>query len=91
MQHATTVVSFVDESHFLAPIGREVLSLQVVRNWLACLGLFVRGTITSDSKMGGLSCLIELLQWFYVRAAHRDYDNSLRVLRAQALVEEECI
>ena len=39
-----------------------VLSLQIVRNWLACLGMLVRGTISSDSKMGGLSCLIELSQ-----------------------------
>ena len=39
-----------------------VLSLQIVRNWLACLGWLVRGTISSDSKMGGLSCLIELSQ-----------------------------
>ena len=45
-------------------------------------------TISSDSKIGRLSCLIELSQWSYVRIARRDYHNSLRVLRAWALVEE---
>ena len=60
MQQATTVVSCVCESRFLAPTGRGVLSIQIVRDWLACLGGFVRDTIVSDSKMGGLSCLIEL-------------------------------
>jgi len=62
MQQVTTVVSCVSESRFSAPRRRDVLSLQIVRNWLACLGYFVRGTISSDSKMGGLSCLIELSQ-----------------------------
>jgi len=62
MQQATTVVSYVSESGFSAPRRRNILSLQIVRNWLACLGLFVIGTISSDSKMGGLSCLIELSQ-----------------------------
>ena len=62
MQQATTVVSCECESRFLAPTGREVLSLQIVRNWLACLEWFVSGTISSDSKMGGLSPLIELSQ-----------------------------
>ena len=38
------------------------LFADVVRNWLACLGYSGRGTISSDSKMGGLSCLIELSQ-----------------------------
>jgi len=60
MQQATTVVFYVCESRFLAPTGREVLSVQIVRNWLACLWWFVKGTISSGSKMGGLSCLIEL-------------------------------
>jgi len=62
MQQATTVVSCVSESRFSAPRRRSVLSLQIVRNWLACLGYSVRDTISSDSKMGGLSCLIELSQ-----------------------------
>jgi len=64
MQQATTVVSCVSESPFSAPRRRNILSLQIVRNWLACLGfkLFVSGTISSDSKMGGLSDLIELSQ-----------------------------
>jgi len=62
MQQATTVVSCVCESRFHVPTGREVISLQIVQNWLACLGWFVRGTISSDSKIGGLACLIELSQ-----------------------------
>jgi len=62
MQQATTVVSGVSESRFSAPRRRKVLSLQIVRNWLACLGCSVRDTISLDSKMGGLSCLIELSQ-----------------------------
>jgi len=62
MQQATTVVSCVSESRFSAPRRRNVLSLQIVRNWLAGLGYSVRGAISSDSKMGGLSCLIELSQ-----------------------------
>jgi len=62
MQQATTVVSCVSESRFSAPRRRKVLSLHIVRNWLACLGYSVRGTISSDSKIGGLSCLIELSQ-----------------------------
>ena len=62
MQQATTVVSCVSESRFSAPRRRNVLSLQIVRNWLACLGYSMRGTISSDSRMGGLSCLIELSQ-----------------------------
>jgi len=62
MQQATAVVSCVSESRFSAPRRRNILSLQIVRNWLACLGLFGRDTISSDSKMGGLSCLIELSQ-----------------------------
>jgi len=62
MQQTTTVVSYECESRFLAPTGGEVLSLQIVRNWLAYLGWFVGSTISSESKMGGLSCLIELSQ-----------------------------
>jgi len=62
MQQATTIVSCVSESRFSAPRRRNVLSLQIVRNWLACLGYSVGGTISSDSKMSGLSCLIELSQ-----------------------------
>ena len=62
MQQATIVVSCVCESPFLAPTGREVLSLQIVQNWLACLGWFVRGTISSDSKVGELAYLIKLSQ-----------------------------
>jgi len=62
MQQATTVVSCVSESRFSAPRRRNILSLQIVLNWLVCLGYSVRGTIPSDSKMGGLSCLIELSQ-----------------------------
>jgi len=61
MQQAT-VVFCVSESRFSAPRRRNALFLQIVRNWLARLGWFVRGTISSDSKMGGLSCLIELSQ-----------------------------
>jgi len=37
MQQATTIVSCVCESRFLAPTGREGLSLQIVRNWLVAL------------------------------------------------------
>jgi len=62
MQQATTVVFCVSESRFSAPRHRDVLSLQIVQNWLACLEWFVRRTISSNSKMGGLSCLIELSQ-----------------------------
>jgi len=62
MQQATTVVSCISESRFSAPRRRNVLSLQIVRNWLARQGQFVRDTISSDSKMGALSCLIELSQ-----------------------------
>jgi len=62
MQQATTVVSCVSKSRFSAPRRRNVLSLQIVRDWLACLSCSVECTISSDSKMGGLSCLIELSQ-----------------------------
>ena len=62
MQQATTVVSCVCETRFLAPTGRGVLSLQIVRNWLACLESFTSGIISSDSKVGGLSRFIELSQ-----------------------------
>jgi len=31
-----------------------MLSLQIVRNWLACLSDPLKDTISSDSKMGGL-------------------------------------
>ena len=60
MQQATTVVSCLCESRSFFSIGMGVLSLQIVRDWLACL--FKGGTISADSKIGGLSCLIELSQ-----------------------------
>jgi len=62
MQQAMTVVSYSEQVFFFIVGRREILSLQIVRNWLACLGAFARGTISSDSKMGGLSHLIELSQ-----------------------------
>ena len=62
MQQATRVVSGVSESRFSAPLRREVLSLEIVRDWLACHKWFVRGTSSSDSKMDGLTCLIGLSQ-----------------------------
>jgi len=62
MQQATTVVFYSEQVFFFIMGRREVLSFQIVRNWLACLGWFARGTISSDSKMGGLACLIELSQ-----------------------------
>jgi len=62
MQQATTVVSYVSESRFSAPGRRDVISSQRVRNCLAGLEGIVRGTISLDSRMGGLSCLIELSQ-----------------------------
>ena len=62
MQWPTTVVSFISESRFVVLRGREIQSLQIVRNWLARLESFARLTISSDSKVGGLSCLIALSQ-----------------------------
>jgi len=54
---------FYSEQVFFFTIRRKgILSLQIVRNWLACLESFTRGTISSDSKVGGSSCLIELSQ-----------------------------
>jgi len=85
-----TVGSCGSGSPFLAPRSRKVLSLQVVRNWLA-LSDPSKYTMSSDSKMGGVLCLIEISQYLYVRVAGRDYHNSLQVLRVSALGEEECI
>ena len=62
MQQATIVVSYSEHVFFLVIRRGEILSLQIVRNWLACLESFIRGTISSDSKVGVLSCLIELSQ-----------------------------
>jgi len=63
MQQAMTGVYCASESHFSAARGREILSLQIVQNWLACLlSDPSKDTILSDSKIGGLLCLIELSQ-----------------------------
>ena len=62
MQQATIVVSYSEQVFFFVIRLREILSLQIVRDWLACLESFTRGTISSDSKVGGLSCFIELSQ-----------------------------
>jgi len=62
MQQATTVFPFLCESRFLSSKGMGVLSLHIVRNWLACLWWFARGTISIDSKVGGLAYWIELSQ-----------------------------
>jgi len=43
MQQATTVVSCVSESPFFVPGCKEVLSLQIVRDWLACLEWSMEG------------------------------------------------
>ena len=56
------MVSYSEQGFFFVIRRRGILSLQIVRNWLACLGYSVRGAISSDSKMGELSCLIELSQ-----------------------------
>jgi len=56
------VVSDSKQAFFFVIGRREILSLQIVRNWLACLESFARITISSDSRVGGLSCLIELSQ-----------------------------
>ena len=56
------MVSDSKQAFFFVIGRREILSLQIVRNWLACLESFTRGTIPSDSKVVGLSCLIELSQ-----------------------------
>ena len=62
MQQATIVVSYSEQVFFFVIRRREILSLQIVRNWLARLESFAGVTISSDSKMGGLSFLIELSQ-----------------------------
>ena len=62
MQQATIVVSYSEQVFFFGIRRREILSLQIVRNYLARLESFARITISSDSKVGGLSCLIELSQ-----------------------------
>jgi len=55
-----TVVS-ESEQVFLSMTGRRaILSLQIVRNWLACLSNRSKDTISSDSNVGGLLCVIEL-------------------------------
>jgi len=62
MQQATIVVSYSEQVFFFVISRREILSLQIVRNWLACLESSIRGIISSDSKVGRLSRLIELSQ-----------------------------
>jgi len=52
MQQATIVVSHSEPVFFLVIRRREILSLQIVRNWLARLESFARITISSDSKVG---------------------------------------
>ena len=59
MQQATIVVFYSEQVFFFVIRRREILSLQIVRNCLAGLESF---TISSDSKVGGLACLIELSQ-----------------------------
>jgi len=56
------VVSYSEQVFFFVVRRREILSLQIVRNWLASLIDPANDTISSDSKMSGLSCLIELSQ-----------------------------
>jgi len=55
------VVFYSEQVFFLVIRRREILSLQIVRNWLVRLESFTTGTISADSKVGGLSCLIELI------------------------------
>jgi len=62
MQQATIVVSYSEQVFFFVVRRREILSLQIVRNWHASLIDPSKDTISSDSKMSGLSCLIELSQ-----------------------------
>ena len=40
MQQATIVVSYSDQGFFFVIRRRGILSLQIVRNWLACLESF---------------------------------------------------
>ena len=56
------MVSYSEQVFFFVIRRREVLSPQIVRNWLARLESFAGITISSDSKVGRLSCLIELSQ-----------------------------
>jgi len=56
------VVSYSEQVFFIIMGRREILSLQIVRNWLGSLIDRSKDTISSDSKMSGLSCLIELSQ-----------------------------
>jgi len=62
MQQATTVVSYSEQVSFFIMGLREILSLQIVWDWLSSLGDPSKDTISSDSKMSGLSYLIELSQ-----------------------------
>jgi len=72
MQQAMTVVFYVS-NHLVSFLkNRGVLSLQIVRNWLACLGV-IRRRIPSCQIVSTVDCCIwvELSHWFHVRAAHR--------------------
>jgi len=62
MQQATTVVSYSEQVSFFIMGRREILSLQIVRDWLSSLSDPSKDTISSDSKMSRLSNLIELSQ-----------------------------
>jgi len=62
MQQATIGVFYSEQVFCFVLSRREILSLQIVRNWLASLIDPSEDTISSDSKMSGLSCLIELSQ-----------------------------
>jgi len=60
MQQATTVVSYSEQVTFFIMERREILSLQIVQDWLSGLSDPSNNTISSDSKRSGLSYLIEL-------------------------------
>jgi len=62
MQQATTVVSYSEQVSFFIMGLREILSLQIVQDWLSRLGDPSKDTISSDSKMSTLSYLIEISQ-----------------------------
>ena len=57
-----TVVSYSEQVFFVIMGRREILSLQIVWDWLSSLSDPSRDTIWLDSKIGGLSCLIEVSQ-----------------------------
>jgi len=62
MQQATTVVSYSEQVSFFIMGRREILSLQIVQDWLSSLSDPSKDTILSDSRMSRLSYLIELSQ-----------------------------